>query len=418
MKFLFIHQNFPGQYRHLARALADDPRHQVIAIGKSTAPGLEGVKLYRYAPPRAVQPTTHHYMRRLEGGILHGQAVVRILDNLRRKGFMPDIICGHAGWGETLFIKDVYPEVPLLNYCEFFYHPTGADSNFAPGEVPTLDEICRTRINNTQHLISIEACNRGISPTYWQRKQFPEVFHSKIAVIHDGVDSDAAKPDPTAQLRLPNGKVLTASDEVVTYVARNFEPYRGFPTVMRAVSELCRRRPNAHFVMIGGDEVSYGKAPANGGTFREQMLLEVSVDPRRVHFLGKVPHAAFITALQISSAHMYLTVPFVLSWSVLEAMSAGCAVVGSATPPVQEVITDGENGLLVDFFSHSELADRVIEVLNGGERIKKMRENARRTVCERYALKHCLPAQLSLLAELAGVESLISPPAKELMQAG
>ena len=195
------------------------------------------------------------------------------------------------------------------------------------------------------------------------------------------------KPDPRQMLTLPDGTVLTKEMEVITYTARGLEPYRGFHVFMRAVEEICRRRPNCHIVITGGDEVRYGKRLPEGQSYREKMLKEVSIDERRVHFLGLVPYDTHLRTLQVSSAHIYLTVPFVLSWSMIEAMAAQCVIIGSATPPVEEVIEDGRNGFLVDFFSPKGIADRVDEVLEHSERMAHLGEAARRDVVERYNVR-------------------------------
>jgi len=415
MRILFLHQNFPAQYRHVASAIAADRNNTVVALGCKTARELPGIKLHRYEPSRAAHPSTHPYLQRLENGVLHGQAAARRMLRLRREGFLPDVVCAHPGWGEALFVKEVLPEVPVLNYCEFYYHAFGTDSNFDPSEEPTLDGICRTRLNNAVHLLSIQLCDWGVAPTEWQRSVFPAEFHNKISVIHDGIDCDVAKPDPSAKFTLPNGTVLSAADEVVTYVSRSLEPHRGFPTFMRAVAESCRRRPNCHFVIVGADNVSYGAKRSDGKTHREALLQEVVIDPKRVHFLGRVPYESFMNILQVSSAHVYLTVPFVLSWSMLEAMAAGCLLIGSDTPPVREVIDDGRNGLLVDFFSPSQVADRIDEALDRRAEMAPLREAARRTVLERYALSDCLAAHLRLIRD--GAEKKLGnkapPPARE-----
>jgi glycosyltransferase involved in cell wall biosynthesis len=239
-----------------------------------------------------------------------------------------------------------------------------------------------------------------MSPTEWQKRQHPAAFRDKIAVIFDGVDATRLTPEPSTQFPLPSGRRLTASDEVVTYVSRNLEPYRGFPSFMRALPEILRRRPQAHIVVAGEDKVSYGREPPGGGSWREALLKEVDIDPARVHFLGRVPYDRYIDLLRVSTAHVYLTVPFVLSWSMMEAMATGCLVVGSRTPPVEEVIRDGDNGLLVDFFSPAAIAETVVATLADRTAFARLRRRARATILDKYDLARCLPAQLDLIASL------------------
>ena len=401
MRVLFIHQNMPGQYKHLARALAAKPGNDVAFITKPKKPEVPGVTKVIYKLAREPAKETHRYLQNAEAGVLHGQAAARAAYKLKEKGFTPDIICAHPGWGEALFLKDVYPNVPLLNYCEFYYQPRGSDLDFDPKRKIQLDDYARIRPKNTVQLLSVASCDWGISPTRWQKEQFPREYLNKISIIHDGVDAEVARPDPEATARLPNGIVLTPKDEVVTYVARNLEPYRGFPTFMHAVEEVCRRRPNTHFLIVGGDDVSYGARLPDGRTHREKILSEVTIDPARVHFTGRIPYDKFLRVLQVSSVHVYLTYPFVLSWSMLEAMAAECLVVGSDTAPVREVIDDGKNGLLVDFFSPKAIADRIDEVLDHKDRMQEIRRRAHRVVLQRYELKACLAKQVRLLETLA-----------------
>jgi glycosyltransferase involved in cell wall biosynthesis len=402
MNILFVHQNMPGQFRHLAPHLARDPRNRVVFITKQDRVELPHVRRVTYQPVRAAQPSTHHYLRSFENCVLHGQAVLRAGISLAAAGFEPDVIVGHPGWGELMFLKDKFHRAKLLNYCEFFYHGRGADVGFDPEDRAELDDICQVRIKNAHLLLSLVACDRGISPTEWQRSTHPALLQDKISVIFDGIDTTTVCPDRQASFTLPNGRVLTAADEVVTYVTRNLEPYRGFRSFMRALPELLRRRPAAHVLVVGGDEVGYGTPAPGGRTWRETMLQEVEgLDLARVHFLGKIPYARYLAMLQVSSVHVYLTVPFVLSWSCLEAMAAGCVVVASDTPPVTEVVEDGRNGYLVDFFSPHAIATRVAEVVADRERLHSIRERARETVLDRYALENCLPLQAELVTSLA-----------------
>jgi glycosyltransferase involved in cell wall biosynthesis len=408
MRILLVHQNFPGQYRHVAQALAT-AGHQVVGIGDEVNVKrngmLSGFPTLTYPSPRAASAQTHHYVRNLENAARRGQAVARLALEVRRRGFVPDIVCAHPAWGEALFMKDVFPECPLIGFFEFFYRGTGSDVDFDPEFPPTLDDRLRVRVKNANMLLNLEACDWGVSPTEWQKRQHPAVFLPRMSVIHDGIDTAVARPDPAAVLDIPEqGLRLTTGDEVVTFAVRNLEPYRGFHIFMRALPELQRLRPKARIVVLGGDEVSYGKPPEAGGTWRDLMLreLEGKLDLDRIHFLGQVPYATYLRLLQVSSAHVYLTYPFVLSWSMLEAMSAGCLVIGSRTPPVEEVIEDGVNGLLVDFFSPGEIAARAAEAVARPDAFAPLRARARADIVSRYDLRTvCLPAHLALLDRVA-----------------
>lgn len=385
MNILLIHQNFPGQFRQIAKKWAAQPGWNVLGIGRDTAPGLPGVKWLKYKPHREAGKEQHHYLRQMEAAVLHGQAVARVLQKLKAQGYVPDVILAHPGWGETLYVRDVYPDVRLIHFCEWFYGTLGSDVGFDPEFPSNFDTQARLRTWNALHTLNLDHCDAGVSPTQWQRSRHPEIFQPKIHLAHEGIDTSLLHPDDKASLAMPGGSLLKAGDPVITYVARNLEPYRGFHSFMRALEKVQKAHPRCHAVIVGGDGVSYGQRPADAPNWRERMLRELPhLDLQRIHFLGKVPYDTFRKVLQISAAHVYLTYPFVLSWSMLEAMASGCLVVGSRTAPVQEVLEHGVNGLLVDFFDVGAMADRIVEALEGGESFKALRERARLDAVQRY----------------------------------
>jgi glycosyltransferase involved in cell wall biosynthesis len=404
LRALFVHQNFPGQYTHLAAHLAAQPGNEVLFLTQRPNEALPGVKRIVYKTARKMSASTHHHVRSLEAAVLNGEAVHGVAMGLKKSGFVPDIMIGHNGWGETLYLKEAFPDTPLLSYFEFFYRASGSDIGFDPEFPSPMSLRLRSHTLNAVNLIGLQVADLGQTPTQWQKAQYPVPYHDKLRVVHEGIDTTVVKPDPEAFVILKKAGVrLTPKDEVITYVARNLEPYRGFHIFMRAVVEIQKRRPKAHILVVGGNEVSYGSALPHGQTFRKRLLAEVGkdLDLKRIHFLGRIPHIAYLKVLQVSSAHVYLTYPFVLSWSMLEAMAAGCLVIGSKTPPVQEVLQDRHNGLLVDFFSPKQIGERVDEVLNHPDRMTDVRRQARKTLVDRYDLKKiCLPAQLRLLHEV------------------
>jgi glycosyltransferase involved in cell wall biosynthesis len=402
VKVLFVHQNMPGQYKHLAPILAKDPANQVAFVTKEGKPDIPGITKATYKLARQPTPNIHQYLGRLEDQVLHGQGAVRAGLGLRKKGFIPDVICAHTGWGEALFLRDAFPEARILAFSEFYYTSKGADIDFAPDHAPNLDRDCRTRVRNAHMLMSLEASDWGISPTWWQWSRHPEMIRDRISVIHDGVDTDLCVTDPTTVLELPNGLTLSRDDEVVTYIARNLEPYRGFDVFMQSIKGILERRPNARVVVVGGDEVSYGMPPPGDANWRQFMQARAKFDPRRVHFFNRVPYSVFQQVLSISKAHVYLTYPFVLSWSMLEAMSHECMLIASRTAPVTEVVEDGVNGRLVDFFKPAEVTDAVVWALENQDQTLVFRKAARQTVMKNFDLrKVCLPAQIDLISTLA-----------------
>ena len=403
MNILFLHQNFPAQFRFLANALGRQPENKVAFLTAATRGEIPGVRKMIFKPTREPNPDTHLYLRGLERAVLEGQAAYRAGAELKREGFRPDLIYGHSGWGSPMFMKDLFPRSSLLCYFEWFYHAHGADADFDPGSRMDADEECRIRLSNSAILNDLYSCDAGLSPTQWQKSQFPREYGSKIRVLHDGVDTDFFRPQAQDKLVLPAAELaLDGSAEIMTYVARGMEPYRGFPQFMETVAILQKRRPRLQTVVVGADRVAYGRPLPDGKTYKELMLERLPLDLSRVHFTGLLPYPDYLKVLQASSVHVYLTRPFVLSWSMLEAMSVGCVIVGSATPPVQEVITDGENGLLTDFFSPAAIADRVEEALDNRQEMTRIRSAARETILEKYDLKKLLPRHVGFLRQLAG----------------
>ncbi|HTZ37035.1 MAG TPA: glycosyltransferase family 4 protein [Stellaceae bacterium] len=402
MNWLFIHQNFPAQYIHVARHLAA-AGDQVVFITQQKERELDGVRKIVYAPARGSGAGVHPFVVDLNMAVENGLAVLRVCEELKRSGFTPDLVAGHSGWGEILYVKDCWPSVPLLGYFEFFYRPVGSDLDFDPEFPPDPNDRMRIRTRNAVNLLGLETADWGQTPTEFQRDLYPERYRRAISVIHEGIDTATVHPEPGTHLWLAGGLSLSRNDQLITYSARNLEPYRGFHVMMRTLPRLLERHPNARVLIVGGSEVSYGRRPTRARSWREQLLAELQgqLDPSRIHFLGRINYPQYLAVLRISSAHIYLTYPFVLSWSLLEAMAAGCAVVASRTPPVEEVIRDGENGYLVDFFDGDALAERVGELLRERERHEPMRAAARQTVVERFDLARvCLPAYLALLRRL------------------
>ena len=413
MRFLFVHQGFPGQYRHILRALAAQGGHQLVGlgIGPLTEPLPEGVSYVRYGLSRGNTAGIHPWVVETESKAIRGEACARAAAQLRQQGFTPDLICAHPGWGEALYLKDVWPDVPLLTYQEFFYNAFGVDYDFDPelqGH-PDWEACARMRMKNANLLLMLEASDWCVTPTRFQRGTFPRHWQERISTIHDGIDTVRAAPDPAVPaLQLPDGTSLQRGEPIITFVNRHIEPYRGCHTLLRALPDLQQRVPQARVVIVGEQQgVSYGRA-AEGGSWKDVFLTEIKgrYNTSRVHFTGSLPYDAFLQLLKITACHVYLTYPFVLSWSLLEAMASAAPVVGSATAPLMEVIRDGHNGLLVDFFSSTQLVDAIAQVLSQPELAASLGAAARHTVEQNYSLEACVPRQLALM-QLVASRSLL-----------
>lgn len=408
MNILFVHQSFPGQYRHIVRALAAQGSHRLVGLGIAELSEAipDSVSYFRYGLTRGNTAGIHEWLVDVDSKLIRGEACAQAAVQLRDQGFKPDLICVHPGWGESLFLSDVWPSVPLLCYQEFFYNSRGVDYDFDPELQGTPDwrACARLRLKNANPLLMLQASSWNITPTEFQRSTFPSEWRSRISVIHDGIDTNLASPDPSVtSLILPDGTQLSYDDPTITFVNRHIEPYRGCHTFLRAIPEIQRRNPKARIVVVGDTKgVSYGKS-APGDSWRDVFLAEIegSYNPDRLHFTGVLPYRPFLQLLKLSSCHVYLTYPFVLSWSLLEAMSTGLPIVGSSTAPVQEVIHHGETGLLVDFFSPLEVADAVSNLLSDRALAMKLGKQARNLVLERFSLQQCVPHQLSLMQLVA-----------------
>ncbi|MCJ2043488.1 glycosyltransferase [Methylobacterium sp. J-078] len=400
MNFLFVHNNFPAQFRFVAEHLAGDARNRVVAIGAAGSRELPGVQLARYFFDDLGRASVHPFARRFDREARRAEQVLYVLNSLDNIAFIPDVVVGHSGWGETLPLRAKYPNAHFVAYCEYFYRGRGGDVHFDP-EFPALgvDGLTHLRAKNASQLIALADCDAGLSPTPWQRSTYPQEFQGKIAIAHEGVDTIAVRPNPSATFRLPTGSMLNAGAEVLTYMARNLEPMRGIHVFLRALPEVMRRRPNAHVVVVGGHDVSYGSSSPDGRSWKDVFFSEIEsyIDPRRVHFLGVVSYADYLTLLQVSRVHVYLTYPFTLSWSLIEAMSTGCLIIASDTAPLHDAITHGQNGLLVPFFDIDRLAGAISECLSRPEAGLSLRQAARATAVNRFDRRQALSAQLRVM---------------------
>lgn len=413
MNLLFIHPNMPGQYKHLARAFGAEGGHRIYFITKHKSAEIPGVTRVTYAVAKPDKPPLpHRYLAPATAGVMQGQQVWRVARELsEREKFTPDIIIAHPGWGDALYLKDLFPKAKILSFFEFYYRASGADVGFE--EPANEDDSARVRTKNVTNLLSLEQADWGISPTVWQWSLHPPEFRSKLSVLHDGIDVEKCVPVKGASVTLPGGRIFREGDEVITYIARNFEPYRGFPTFMKAAKILLKQRPNLHIIAVGADAVSYGRRAPEGKTYRQMLQAELQLPDDRIHFVGTLPYDDLLNVLRVGRAHLYLTYPFVLSWSMLEAMACGAALVASDTKPVREIIEDGVNGLLADFFSPEDVAAKIIQLLDAPDNNAPLRANARETVVNRFALTKLLPLQMQLVREVAAGQ--VPPPvAKEI----
>jgi glycosyltransferase involved in cell wall biosynthesis len=405
VKYLFVHQNFPGQYLHIVRHLVASRQHDIVFLTEPNANQIPGVRKVPYPKPSGPAPETHVAARELDGAMRRAEIVAHTAANLKQLGFEPDIIIGHHGWGEMLNLCDVWPDAPMLGYLEFYYSATGIDVGFDP-EFPTHpSDFPRIRAKNAVNLLALALDASAQTPTRWQLSTYPDWAQERITLLPEGVNLDVCKPNPQSRRRsLSIGDAtIRPNEKLVTYVARDLEPYRGFHAMMRAVPHMLRARKDVRVVLVGGDGISYGMPPVEG-TWRQKMVAELGdgIDPKRVLFPGRLEYTTYLAMLQRSDAHVYLTYPFVASWSLREALATGCVVIASDTPTVREFVTHEQNGLLVSFFDPKGIADTVLRVLEDATLARRLREDARQYAEQNLAMADYLAAYEAIIGRLAG----------------
>ena len=406
MSILFLHPNFPGQFKRLAAALARETRTSVVSLGdrswmNEADEAMPGVTHAAYDAPTESHAGTHPWAAGFDSAVRRGQQVIETLAKHKRAGLEPDTIVAHPGWGDAFFVRDFFPGARVVGLFEYYYRPRGADVGFDPEFPSGLDDIFRLHASNATQLLSLESCDAGFCPTSWQQSLFPTAYASRLSVVHEGIDTVVVAPNATATYTLSNGHTLRAGDEVLTYVSRYLEPYRGFHVFMRALPAILRERPQCQVVIVGAEGHTYGpKAPAAFSSWKQKALAELGpdVDLSRVHFTGALPYDAYLRVLQVSRLHVYLTYPFILSWSALEAMACGCTVLAADTAPVADAMQHEHNAVLFPFHSHQSLAEHAIHMLAEPQSYTHLGRQARQTICDQFDFATVsLPAYRELL---------------------
>lgn len=403
MNVLFVHQNFPGQYLHLVRHLVRDPDNKVVFVSETNANRIEGVHRAYYQPPKPDQESVHPMARDWDLASRRAELVQTTAGNLKRLGFTPDIVIGHHGWGELLNLCDVWPDVPILGYFEFYYDCAGQDVNYDPEFPVPPERFARIRAMNTINLMALSMNQHGQTPTRWQHTRYPVWAQARIGVLPEGVQLDKCKADPAvrkAPFELAGFRV-EPGERLLTYVARNLEPYRGFHTAMRSLPRLLAERPDLKVVMVGGDDVSYG-ARLSSGNWRELLQRELAgkYDASRVLFPGQVSYSDYLRLLQRSDAHLYLSYPFVASWSLREALAVGCAIVASDVEPVREFIADDQTGVIVPGLDPDQVAGAVLALLDDAKRSRRLRKGARASAKRTLGMDDYLSRYDARIAEI------------------
>ena len=402
MHVLFVHKNFPAQFGHIAGHLVKQKGYRCTFVSETPAGMLEGIHKIQYQPDGGARPETHYFARTFDNAIAHAAGVYKALrPHVTR--VRPDLIVGHSGFGSTLFLPELFPSAPILNYFEYFYHPHNSDMDFRP-EWPVLEEdVLRSRARNAMILLDLEYCRAGYSPTAFQASLFPAAYRDKLRVMHDGIDTHFWQRRPPAE-RAFGPHTFSPETRLVTYVSRGFESMRGFDIFMRAAKQIYTADPRVVFLIVGSDKVSYGGDLKfiREKSFKEFVLKQDDYDLDHLLFLGQVKPSDLVTLLSLGDLHLYLTVPFVLSWSLLDALACGCTVLSSDTAPVREFIRPGETGLLENFFDVSGFVRTALKVLAEPEAYRHLGQAGARLIREQYSLATLIPRMAAFYEEVAG----------------
>jgi glycosyltransferase involved in cell wall biosynthesis len=394
MHILFVHQNFPAQFGHIASYLVKHKGFRCTFVSQHPPGHADGIERVQYHIQGGATQQTHYCSRSFENAIWHSHAIYEALR--ARPDLRPDLIVAHSGFLSTVFLRELY-DCPIVSYFEYFYHTRGSDMDFRPDfPYPEINKL-RARARNAPLLMDLEDCDLGYSPTRWQRDRIPKLFHPKLRVIFDGIDTQLWRPRPGFPRRVGNWDVPDGT-KIVTYVSRGMESLRGFDIFMKTAKLLCDRRRDAVFVVVGQDRICYGgdQDVIGNRTFKEWVLAQDEYDLSRFVFTGLIPTPTLAELFAISDLHIYLTVPFVLSWSLMDALACGTTVLASDTAPVREMIEHGKNGLLVDFFDVERMAETASKVLDAPNEYKPLGQAGVELIRSRYDLDICLPQMLEL----------------------
>lgn len=405
-KVLFVHNGSSGRFAFLAAALMARG-HQCALINSPDGSDIAGVPTKKWTPIKLNSTNIFQPAQRAERDFSRGKAAAETARAWEAEGFTPDLIIGHPGWGEMIFLREVFPDAKQIQIAEYFYISRGGDIDFDPEfGLPQFDDRVRVHALNAGLALSYAEADWIVAPTPFQGSVIPRGLRHHVRVIHEGVDTALARPMPDAQIKFQNGATVKAGDPVVTFINRRFEPMRGFHVFMRMLPAFLKMHPTAHVILVGMDDRDiYGLRPKDGRTWKQILLAEVGphLDNSRVHFVGTLNYVNLIRLLSLSAAHVYYTYPFVLSWSLLDAMATECLIVGSDTAPVRDVIVHGENGLLVDFFDTDALARTLTDACNDPARFVPLRKAARATAIKDYdRATVCEPDWLKLVDEALG----------------
>lgn len=394
MHILYVHKNFPAQFGHVAARLVAEHGHQCTFVTNQPPGETAGIRRLHYDPRGGARETTHYFSRSFENAIAHSHGVYEACKAAPE--VMPDLIVGHSGFGSTLFLRELY-DCPIINYFEYFYHPHNSDLDFRPEFPPLPQDVLRCYARNATILLDLDNCDVGYCPTNWQRSLFPDNYSSKLEVIFDGIDTQLWAPRENLP-RSVQGHSIDIDTKIVTYVSRGMEAMRGFDIFMQVAKQIYHEEPNTVFIVVGSERTAYGgdEKHIQASSFLKHVLSQDDYDLSKFIFAGMLPPKTLAEILALGDLHLYFTVPFVLSWSLFNALSSGCTVVSSNTAPVRELIEHEKTGLLTDFYDIDGHVENALRVLRDPEGHRHLGEAGRRLICEKYTAEQCLAQMLAM----------------------
>ncbi len=403
MHVLFVHKNFPAQFGHIANYLIKNQGFQCSFVCELPPGNFDGIQRVQYRLDGGATKTVHHCSRTFENATWHSHAIYEAMK--AHPKIQPDLVVGHSGFGSTIFLEELY-DCPIINYFEYFYRGHNSDLDFRH-EYPAKElDVLRSHTRNAMILLDLQTCTTGYIPTDWQRSLFPEEYQYKLETIFDGIDTNVWYRRKSVP-RLIGNREIPQNTRIVTYVSRGFESMRGFDIFMKIAKRICDSRPDVLFVCTGSDRVCYGGDlnRIKEKTFREHVLNHDNYDLDRFIFTGRVPPRQLANILSLSDLHIYLTVPFVLSWSMMNAMACGCTVLASDTAPVRDVIQHEQNGLLAEFYDIDRFTEFALNVLKDPAVYRPLGAAGTETILDNFSLDKTLPKLLALYERTLGVAS-------------
>lgn len=398
MRLLLVHQNFPGQFRDLGPALCDRG-HELKAIGSSHRPTDPRIEVLRYEHRIRERTGMHPHSLEVDEWVHRSEQVAHLAMDLKQRGWAPDVMLAHPGWGEALLLRQVFPSTPLVIWPELWLRPEHMGLDPAGLNVGQMHYL---RIKDWLVDGAMADASVAVVPTRYQASTFPQRWQHKIAVVHEGVPESMLQLPRLQRLTIAKGITLEPDMPVVTFISRNLEPMRGFPTFMRALPRLLERHQTVQVVIVGGDDVSYSSAPEDGRSWKDLMLDELGdrIDRKRVHLFGRMPHDQLQKLYRRSDLHVYLSKAFVLSWSLLELMACGTPVLAEANSMMEELIQPGVNGALWRGEPES-LAEAILTLLHKPDQLKSWGKQAKYKLQPTYLQEHCLNQLEELLKQEA-----------------